>query len=327
MVSRRKFLSASVLLGAPGWASAQKQSRIALLSIGTDPDPLKPNVTLWVPFLDELKRRGYEEGRNLAIERRFAGGKQDRIALFSKELAQLRPDVVIATSDVECVAAHAAMPATPLVMVLVQDPVGAGLITTFAKPGGSVTGLSTLAPEIYAKRLQLLKELVPGATRVGVLLNPTSTNARFAGEKIAAAARSLGVHLKELPVQKVPELQAAFSTAASDRLHAILLVTDGVMFSQRRSIADLAAHARIPVMYEVAEFTDAGGLMSYGPNYPDMAIRAADYVDRILKGARPADLPVQLPTKFDMVLNARAAKALGLAVQPSILLRADRVIE
>lgn len=325
MISRRRFIAGASLLVIAVAANAQKLPRIGLLSIGTD--PVKPNLNVWVPFLDELRRLGYEEGRNIAIERRFAGGQQDRMAEFVADLARLRVDVVVATGDIECIAARRAMPATPLVMVLVQDPVAVGLVASLAQPGGNVTGLSTLAPETYAKRLQLLKEMIPAATRVGILLNPTTANASFAAENLATAANVLGVQLHSLTVRNPRELDSAFSAAAQDRLQALVVFTDGVLFSQRARIAELAAQRRLPVIYESGDFAEAGGLIAYGPSYSALAIRAATYVDRILKGAKPADLPVEQPTKFELVVNVKAAQSLGLSIPPAILLRADRVIE
>ena len=310
---------------APASANAQHTLRIGLLSIGTD--PVKPNLNVWVPFLDELRRLGYEEGRNIAIERRFAGGRQDRIDEFVADLARLHVDVVVATGDIESIAARRAMPATPLVMVLVQDPVAVGLVASLAQPGGNVTGLSTLAPELYAKRLQLLKEIIPNVTRVGMLLNPSAPNASSASENLATAARVLEVQLHGLVVRNPQELDSVFSAAARDGLQAMVVVTDGVLFSQRARIAELAIQRQLPVIYEVRDFAEAGGLIAYGPSYSDLAIRAATYVDRILKGTKPADLPVAQPTKFELVVNAKAAKSLGLSIPPSILLRADRVIE
>ena len=326
MISRRRVIvGASLLVIAPPAANAQHLLRIGLLSIGTD--PVKPNLNVWVPFLDELRRLGYEEGRNIAIERRFAGGRQDRIDEFVADLARLHVDVVVATGDIESIAARRAMPATPLVMVLVQDPVAVGLVASLAQPGGNVTGLSTLAPELYAKRLQLLKEIIPNVTRVGMLLNPTAPNASYASENLAAAARVLEVKLHSLALRNPQELDSVFSAAAHDGLQALVVVTDGVLFSQRARIAELAAQGRLPVIYDSRDFAEAGGLIAYGPSYSDLAIRAATYVNRILKGTKPADLPVAQPTKFELVVNVKAAKSLGLSIPPSILLRADQVIE
>ena len=325
MNSRRRFIAGASLLVFAAATNAQTLLRIGLLSIGTD--PVKPNLNVWVPFLDELRRLGYEEGRNIAIERRFAGGQQDRMAEFVADLARLHVDVVVATGDIECIAARRAMPATPLVMVLVQDPVAVGLVASLAQPGGNVTGVSTLAPETYAKRLQLLKEMIPAATRVGILINPTTANASFAAENLATAAHILGVQLYSLNVRNPQEVESAFSAAAQDRLQALVVLTDGVLFSQRARIAELAAHGRLPAIYESRDFAEAGGLIAYGPSYSALAIRAATYVDRILSGARPADLPVEQPTKFELIVNVKAAKALGLSIPPSILLRADRAIE
>jgi putative ABC transport system substrate-binding protein len=315
----------SALVATPLGAEAQNAPRIGLLSIGTD--PIKPNLNVWVPFLDQLEQLGYVEGRSVVIERRFAGGRPERLPEFVADLARLHVDMVVATGDVESLAAKRAMPTTSIVMVLVPDPVAAGLVTSLARPGGNVTGLSTLAPELYAKRLELLKEVIPGVSRVGLLLNPTTAHAALASTHSASAARFLNVHLQSLTVRNPQELETVFSTISRERLQALVVVTDGVSFNQRDRIAGLAARVQVPTMCEVRDFVQAGSLMSYGPSYSDLARRAAIYVDKILKGARPADLPVEQPTKFELVINRKTAKALGLTIPPSLLLRADHVIE
>lgn len=315
----------SALVATPLGAEAQNAPRIGLLSIGTD--PIKPNLNVWVPFLDQLEQLGYVEGRSVVIERRFAGGRPERLPEFVADLARLHVDMVVATGDVESLAAKRAMPTTSIVMVLVPDPVAAGLVTSLARPGGNVTGLSTLAPELYAKRLELLKQVIPGVSRVGLLLNPTTAHAALASTHSASAARLLNVHLQSLTVRNPQELETVFSTISRERLQALIVVTDGVSFNQRDRIAALAARVRVPTMCEVRDFVQAGSLMSYGPSYSDLARRAASYVDKILKGARPADLPVEQPTKFELVINLKTAKALGLTIPPALLLRADHVIE
>ena len=313
------------ILAAPLAVEAQNAPKIGLLSIGTD--PVKPNLNVWVPFLDQLEQLGYVEGRSVVIERRFAGGRPERLPEFVAELARLHVDMVVATSDVESLAAKRAMPTTPIVMVLVPDPVAAGLITSLARPGGNVTGVSTLAPELYAKRLELLKEVIPGVSRVGVLLNPTTVHAPLAATHSAVAARVLNMHLQRLTVRSPQELETVLSGISRERLQALVVVTDGVSFNQRDRIAGLAARAHLPTMCEVRDFVQAGCLMSYGPSYSDLARRAAIYVDRIIKGAKPAELPVEQPTKFELVINLKTAKALGLTIPPSVLLRADSIIE
>jgi putative ABC transport system substrate-binding protein len=274
--------------------------------------------------MDEL---GWTEGRNISLERRFAGGHVKLLPQLVADLARLGLDVVVVTGEPETRAAKAAMPTTPIVMLLVPDPVGAGLVTSLARPGGNVTGLSTLAPEVYAKRLQLLKEAVPGLTRVGMLINPTPVYAETAMRHTALAAQEIGLDLRRLAVGAPEELDTAFATIAEEKLTALIVVTDGVTFNQRARIAQLTTATRLPAMYEIRDFVDVGGLISYGPSYADLARRGASYVDRILRGSKPADLPVEQPTMFELVINLETAKALGLTIPPTLLARADDVIE
>jgi putative ABC transport system substrate-binding protein len=323
---RREFFT--VLGGAVTWplvAAAQTAvSRIGLLSIGTDPVRINP---VWVSFLRGMDELGWAEGRNIGVERRFAGGDIKLLPQLVADLARLRLDAVVVTGEPETRAAKVAMPTTPIVMLLVPDPVGAGLVASLARPGGNVTGLSTLAPELSAKRLQLLKETVPGLTRVGMLINPTPVYAEAAMRHTALAAQEMGLQLRQLPLRGPEELDAAFATMVEEKVAALIVVTDGVTFNQRARIAQLATAASLPAMYEIRDFVDAGGLIAYGPSYSDLARRGASYVDRILRGTKPADLPVEQPTKFDLFINLKTAKALGLDVPLTLLARADEVIE
>lgn len=261
------------------------------------------------------------------VERRFAGGEEKRLPDFAAELAKLPVSVAVATGDVECIALKKAMPQTPIVMVLVQDPVGAGLVGSLARPGGNVTGLTTQAPELYAKRLELMKGLIPSLSTIGLLFNPNSPGATPAFNDMSAAARLLGVRIEPVALHNADELDNVFSLVIHKRVQALAVVTDGITYNQRSRIADLAARAHLPAIYEVEIFVGAGGLVSYGPSYTDLARGAAAYVDKILRGAKPAELPIEQPTKFELVINARAAKALGLTIPRDLLLRADRVIE
>jgi len=234
---------------------------------------------------------------------------------------------VVATGEPESKAVAQAMPAMPLVMVLVPDPVGAGLAASLARPGGHVTGLSTMAPETYAKRMQFLADAVPGLDRAGLLANPAISFWPLALGYSERAAQTLGIALRLFPVQRPEELQAAFDAVTREGVRALLVVTDGVIFNQRQRVAQLAAAARVPAIYENRIFVDSGGLFSYGPSYSDLARRAAGYVDRILNGARPGDLPIAQPTKFELVINQTTARALGFAVPQLLLQQADEVIE
>jgi putative tryptophan/tyrosine transport system substrate-binding protein len=324
-MDRRRFLLTLLVcaLGVPLVAEAQNLPRIGLLS--TAADPSRPIA--WVPFLERLTELGYVEGRNITLERRFAAGKPERLDELVADLAHLRVDIVVATGVPETLTAKRAMPTTPIVMIFVPDPVGEGLVASLARPGGNVTGLSTLAPELYAKRLQLLKEAIPAVTRVGLLLNPANAHSAAASREITAAARGLSVQIHGLVVRSPLDLDRAFSAITREHLQAMFVVTDAISFNQRARIADFATKSNLPTMYELRDYVEAGGLMAYGPSIADLSRRAATYVDKILKGSRPADLPVEQPTRFELVINVKTAKVLGLTIPPSLLQRADQVID
>jgi putative ABC transport system substrate-binding protein len=333
MESRRRAFSI-LLVGAglaaltprPARAQQAKIPRISLISVGTDPDPQKPNP-VWVAFLRGMAELGWKEGRNIVVERHFAGGQVARLPALAEEIARVRPDVVVATGEYETRTVSHALPSTPLVMMLVTDPVGAGLVESLARPGGAVTGLSTLGVETYAKRLQLLKEALPNLAKVGLLYNPTPAYGQALARYSESAAQAMGIALRALTVQTPEDVRKAFGVITEDKLEALLVVTDGVTYNQRGLIAASANQARVPAMYETRLFVDAGGLISYGPSYAGLARQAAGYVDRILHGAKPADLPIEQPTTFEMVLSSKAAAAIGFTFPPAILARADEVIE
>lgn len=312
------------LLATPVAALAQTSLKVGLLSIGTD--PVKPNP-IWVQFLKRLEELGYVEGRTITIEREFAGGRQERLAELIADLGRRHVDVVVATGDVENIAAKRGLPNTPIVMMLVQDPVGTGLVASLARPGGNVTGLTTLAPELYGKRLELLKEALPGISRAGVLVNPTNAGSVAGANAMDEAARTLGLQLRRLEIRWPHALTEAFAMLTRERLQALAVVTDGVTFNQRGRIAELAIERRVPLMCEVREFVVAGCLVAYGPSYSDLARRAASYVDRILKGAKPSEMPVEQPTTFELVINKKTAQAVRVTIPAALLLRADQVIE
>jgi putative tryptophan/tyrosine transport system substrate-binding protein len=323
VIKRRTFLVTTAgFLAVPLALEAQKLPSVGLLSIGADPS--KPVV--WLPFLERLRELGYVEGRNIAIERRFAAGRPEYLDKLAADLAHLRVDIIVATGPPEILAAKRAMPTTPIVMMVVPDPVGEGLVASLARPGGNVTGLWTLAPELYAKRLELLKEAIPIVTRIGLLSNPTTAHSAAASREIMTAARVLGVQIHDLVMRTREDLDHAFSTITRERLQAVFVVTDPISFNQRARIADFAAKRHLPTMYELRDYVEAGGLMAYGPSIADLSRRAATYVDKILKGAKPGDLPVEQPTKFELVINLKTAKTLGLTIPPSVLARADEII-
>jgi putative ABC transport system substrate-binding protein len=252
----------------------------------------------------------------------------DRFPAIIAELIGLKVDVILTGSSATTWAAKGATRSIPIVMAASADALGEGLVTNLAHPGGNITGMTFLAgPEIAGKQLQLLNEMVPTASRVAVLMNPTNrSHAAFARE-LKVAARSLGTQLQVLETPSPDQLNGAFAAMSRERAAALLVLTDGMFFGQRRQVADLAARGGLPALYSQREFVDLGGLASYGPNLVDMFRRAAIHVDKILKGARPGDLPIEQPTKFELVINLKTAKALGLTIPQSLLLRADEVIQ
>ena len=277
-------------------------------------------------FFKGLRDLGYIEGQNMAIEYRWANWKSERLAAFAAELAHLEVDVIVSTGgSAPAVAAKNATRTIPITFIT-GDPVGLGLVPSLSRPGGNLTGLNIFTNELNVKRLELLKETLPAATRVGVLANPGPPTYRLARRNLEDAARSLEVRLDVKEVRGSSELDRAFSAMVKERVEVLLVVNDPMLFSQRGRIVDLAARTRLPAIYEWREFSEAGGLMSYGADLAELYRRAATYVDKILKGAKPADLPVEQPTKFEVVVNLKTAKDLGLTIPQSILIRADEVI-
>ena len=278
-------------------------------------------------FLQGLRDLGWIEGRNLLFEWRFAEGQLRRLAELAADLARTGVDVIVTAAAPSAVAAKAATSSIPVVMLDPGDPVGLGLVESLARPGGNVTGVSSIAPELAAKRLAFLKETAPGIGRVAVLFNAAIPPAEIALRELQAAARIIGVQVQSVPAQGPTGLDEAFRVIVQERIDGVIVFPDPLTFSNQNRIIGLAATSRVPVMYGAREFAEAGGLISYGPSYPAMFRRGAYYVDRILKGARPADLPVEQPATFELVINLKTAKDLRLTMPQGMLLRADRVIE
>jgi putative ABC transport system substrate-binding protein len=281
-------------------------------------------------FLQGLRDLGYVEGRNLVIEYRDPEGKYDRLPALAAELAALKVDVIVVTSTPSTLAAKQATGTIPIVFTWAVDPVGSGLVASLAQPGGNVTGLSFMAPELVGKRLELLTQAVPRVSRIAVLWHPGDYGERVERdmlEAVGVAAHALGVPLQLVEARGPEDFDRAFSDMVRARADAVTVQSTNVFFTERKRLVDLAAKNGLPAVYLTREFVDAGGLMSYGPNVADLHRRAATYIDKILKGAKPADLPVQQPTKFELVVNLKTAKALGLTIPPAILARADEVIE
>ena len=272
----------------------------------------------------------YVDGRSVVIEYRDAEGKYDRLPARAAELVALKVDVIVAADTPAALAAKQATRTLPIVFIGAGDPVTIGLVTSLARPGGNVTGLSLLAPELVGKRLELLKQAVPGVGRVAALWQPGFVGERTEKDmlkEVEIAARALGVRLQFVEARGPADFDRAFSDMTRARADALTVLGSAMFANERRRVVDLAAKNRLPGVYGFREYVDAGGLMAYGPNVADLFQRAATYADKILKGAKPGDLPVELPTKFELVLNLKTAKALGLTIPQSVLVRADQVIE
>jgi putative ABC transport system substrate-binding protein len=285
------------------------------------------DVPLLAAFRTGMRDLGWVEGETFLIETRYADGNPIRFPEIAAELVRRRVDVILAGSSPGALAAKNAAGTIPVVMVTTGDPVGDGLVASLARPGGNLTGMTALSQGLSAKRLELLKEAVPGVTRVAVLTNPASPNTGPFVKESAAVAQALRVQLQLVEAHDPSEFETAFATMASKHAAGLMVLADVTFITHRKRIVELAAMSRIPAVYGEREFVDAGGLMFYGASLADMYRRAAVYVDKILKGAKPADLPVEQPTKFELVINLKAAKALGLAMPQSLLLRADEVIQ
>jgi len=266
------------------------------------------------------------EGQNFAIEERWAEGRAERLPDLAADLVRLKVDVIVTGSTPGARAAKQATTKIPIIAVVVGDPVGTGLVASLARPGGNLTGLSDITVDLSAKRLELLKEVAPTASRVAVLWNPTHPTNPLQLRETQVAAQALGLTLQPVVVGSSDELERAFAAMMRERASALLVLAETLTLLHRRRLADLAAKNRLPAMYPFREQAEAGGLMSYGPSIPDMYRRAAVYVDKILKGAKPADLPVEQPTRFELVINLKTAKALRLTIPPSVLIRAEEVI-
>ncbi len=315
-------LALGIVVG-PLAADAQQPTkvfRIGYLS-PTGPGPLLD------AFRQALRELGWIEGQNIIIEERYAKGRAEPLPDLAANLVRLKVDVIFATSTVAVLAAKKATATIPIVMRSTVDPVEAGFVASLARPGGNITGLVNFEPELHGKQLELLKEAVPTVTQVAVLRNPVSKAAASHLKETRAAARALGQQLQVLDVRGPEEFESAFSAMIKERSGALSVLVDPLFWSHLQRIADLATKSRLPAVYQRREFAEAGGLMSYGANLRDAFRRAATYVDKVLKGAKAADLPVEQATKFELVINLKTAKALGITIPQSVLIRADEVIQ
>jgi putative ABC transport system substrate-binding protein len=327
-VHRRAFLStmAGSLLAAPLASEAQRGAKVWRIGV-LETTSVGANATNLAAFRQALSELGYAEGRNIVFEYRFAEGAPERFKDLAAELVRLKVDLILTRGTPAVLAAMAATQTIPVVMAASGDPVLSGVVPNLAKPGGNVTGLSAIIVEVSGKRLELLRQVAPALHRLGVLLNMGNPNNALQWSETERVARSVGVQLQQLDVRKPGDLVPAFEAATKRRTDGLFVVTDAITQAHLGTIVQLAARHRLPAMYSAREFAEGGGLISYGVNYADLYRRSARFVDKIFKGANPGDLPVEQPTKFELLINLKTAKTLGLTIPQSLLQRADEVIQ
>ena len=324
-MDRRSFLIASAgLLAAPLVARAQQAKLPTIGFFGPNTPSLDSHRV--GAFLQRLRELSWIEGRNVAIEYRWGEGRIERLAEIAAEFVRLKVDVIVTSGTPQVVAAKQATSVIPIVFAAVGDPVGTGLVASLARPGGNATGLSIQATDLAAKRLGLVREVVPGLRRLAIMANSDSRAAVVEMREVQATARTLGLEVVTSEIRSPEDIAPAFE-ALKGRAEALYVCNDPLVTTNRISINTLALGVRLPAVYNVREFVEAGGLMSYGPSFLDLYRRTADLVDKILRGAKPADIPVEQPTKFELMINLKTAKFLGLSIPPSLLQRADQVIE
>ncbi len=320
------FALALGLLAAPPAAHAQQPGEVARIGyLGSSSPALEAHLV--GAFRQGLRDLGYTEGQNILIEYRWAEGRYDRYPDFAAELVRLKVDVILTRGTPGALAAKRATQTIPSGMAAIGDAIEAGLVPSLARPGGNITGLTRISPEMDGKRLELLKEIVPRLSRVAILLNRANPSTALHWKQAQAPAKALRLKLEPVEVKAAEEFEAAFAAVARQRPGALFILADQFLLAHRARIVDFAARRSLPAMYSYREFVDAGGLIAYAPSSADMFRRAATYVDKILKGAKPADLPVEQPTLFELVINLKTAKALGLTIPQSIPIRADQVIQ
>jgi putative ABC transport system substrate-binding protein len=329
-MERRTFLAlVSVgLLAAPLAAEAQQARKVPRIGFLSPSSLSDPRTALFVEaFQQGLRELGWVEGQNIAIEYRWAEERTERLPDLASNLASLKVDVIVAATSPAIQAAKQATGTIPIVMAVVAETVATGFVSSIARPGGNITGLSMMGTELVGKQMEILKEVVPKVSRVALLWNPATPGNVPQLPHVQDAARASGVRLQSLAVRGPDEIDSAFVAMTRERAGAVIVLADPMFIAQRKRIADLAAKSRLPAMYMLTDHVKAGGLMAYGPNIADLYRRAATYVDKILKGAKPADLPIEQPTKFELVINLKTAKALGLKIPQSLVARADEVIQ
>jgi putative ABC transport system substrate-binding protein len=325
-VERRRFLAAGAVLAVAPLARAARSQKVPRVGYLFSFVPAQ-GEHLWAACREGLRALGYVEGENIVLEPRWANGRHERLPELVAELVAQKVDVIVAAATPASLAAQAGAGKIPIVIVAVADPVRVQLVASLAQPGGTITGLTLLTPELSPKRLQLLVQMLGKAPRVAILTNPdNNSHVVFTGETLSAA-RSMGIEIEILRARGPEEIDAAFEEAVARRCEGMIVFDDPVTWSHRKRVVANAAQARLPVMYGYSEFVDVGGMISYGPYRPDLYRRTADCVHKILQGTKPAGLPIERPTRFELVVNLGAARALGLSFPPQILLTADRVIQ
>jgi putative ABC transport system substrate-binding protein len=319
------FVLCAMLFALCQSAEAQQPARIPRIGIliPTSGSFLSARVEA---FRQRLREHGYVEGKNIFIEYRYAEGKPERVPDLAAELVRLKVDIIVTVSPSATLAAKKASGTIPIVFASANDPVGTGLVSSLARPGGNITGLSLMVPDLDGKRLELLKEAFPKVARVALLWQPSGSRGNLPLTEMEAVAKALGLKLLSLEVRSLDDFEGAFARAKKERVQALITTTGGLINAQQRQVLDFAVKNRLPAMYPYSEFVEAGGLMSYAPNIADLFRRAADFVDKILKGTKPADISVEQPTKFELIINLKAAKQIGLTIPPGVLARTDKVI-
>jgi putative ABC transport system substrate-binding protein len=306
-------------------AEAQQPAKIPRIGVLVGPSSSFFSTRIGA-FREGLHDLGYVEGKNIAVEYRYAEGKEDLFPELTAQLVRLGVDLIVTTGTPATHAAKAATSTIPIVMSAIGDPVGAGLVASLARPGGNITGLAIFSPELSGKRLELLKESFPRISKIAILWNPSNASASLSLKETQVASQALTLVLQPLEIRNPKDFGGAFEAAIRGGADALIPLNDALVNAHYKEILEFAGKNRLPAIYAVPEFADAGGLMSYAPNYTDHYRRAATYVDKILKGAKPANLPVEQPTKFEFVINLKTAKRIGLTIPPNVLARADKVI-
>jgi len=330
MNNRRKLLIVlgTGALAAPFGSFAQQQGKVWRVGFLAMRSPTASNpVATYGAFVEGMRELGYVEGKNLIIEWRSAEGQVERLPTLAAELVQLKVDVIVAAGVQPTSAAQKATTTIPIVMGNSIDPVGSGFVASLVRPGGNITGLSNLIGDLGPKHFEMLRSMVPKLSRVAILVNPTNSGHATILKTVQTAAQKSSVKLLSVQARTPQEIESAFSTMTQDNAEAVIVANDLFFNQQRRQLAELAAKNRLPLVAATREYVEAGGLMSYGPSFAENYRRAATYVDKIFKGAKPGDLPVEQPTKFEMFINRKTAKALGLTIPQSLLISADKIIE